>query len=78
MTFALPSAPGLPRAWPAPLVLAAVLLGHLATDLATTVLFAAGYTLKRRLDIDVVPGVDMLPDPQIEAAIRAAAALVGL
>ena len=33
--------------------------------------FAAAYTVKRRLGIDVVRGVDMLPDPQIEAAIAA-------
>ena len=38
---------------------------------------AAAYSLKRALNIDVVPGVDMLPDQEIEAAIRAVLALLG-
>ena len=48
---------------------------HLAGDAALLVALALIYMAKRHLDIDVVPGVDMLPDPQIEAAIHA---VVGL
>lgn len=39
---------------------------------------AVAYTVKRALHIDVVPGVDMLPDEKIEGAIRAVVALIGL
>lgn len=39
---------------------------------------AAAYRLKRALNIDVVPGVDMLPDEAIEAAIAAVLALLGV
>ncbi|WP_043834045.1 hypothetical protein [Muricoccus aerilatus] len=38
---------------------------------------AAAYSLKRALSLDIVPGVDMLPDEEIEAAIRAVLALLG-
>ena len=38
---------------------------------------AAAYTAKRALHIDVVPGVDMLPDERIEGAIRAVLVLIG-
>ena len=39
--------------------------------------FAAAYTAKRRLGVDVFPGVDVLPDRQIEASIDAAVRLLG-
>ena len=38
---------------------------------------AAAYTLKRALKIDVVPGVDMLPDQEIEALINGALSMLG-
>jgi len=38
---------------------------------------AAAYSAKRALNIDVVPGVDMLPDERIEEAIRAVLGLIG-
>lgn len=38
---------------------------------------AAAYTLKRALNLDIVPGVDMLPDPEIEAAIHAVLVMLG-
>ena len=38
---------------------------------------AAAYSLKRSLNLDIVPGVDMLPDEEVEAAIRAVLALLG-
>ncbi|MBI0535310.1 hypothetical protein D9599_06980 [Roseomonas sp. KE2513] len=38
---------------------------------------AAAYSLKRALNLDIVPGVDMLPDAEIEDAIRAVLALMG-
>ena len=38
---------------------------------------AGTYLLKMRLGLDLVPGVDMLPDDRIMAAIHAAAALAG-
>lgn len=31
---------------------------------------AAGYVIKRSLHIDVFPGIDTLPDPMIEHALR--------
>jgi hypothetical protein len=34
-------------------------------------------TIKRRLGTDVVPGVDMLPDPEIETARHAVVDLLG-
>jgi hypothetical protein len=34
------------------------------------VALACAYTLKRAAGLDVVPGVDMLPDEEIEAAIQ--------
>ena len=38
---------------------------------------AAAYALKRALNIDVVPGVDVLPDEEIEALISAVLSLLG-
>lgn len=38
---------------------------------------AAAYSLKRALNLDIVAGVDMLPDEEIEGAIRAVLALLG-
>ena len=52
-------------------------LAHLAAGAALLVALAGAYTAKRRLGIDVFPGLDVLPDPQIEAAIGAAARLLG-
>ncbi len=37
----------------------------------------AAYTLKRALNIDVVPGVDVLPDEEIEALISAVLFMLG-
>lgn len=59
-----------------PLRLAARPLGHLAGGLLLLTMLAGAYTLKRHLRIDLVPGVDMLPDERIEAAIQAAVAPV--
>jgi hypothetical protein len=55
-----------------PADLAAAALLQLAGGASLLAALAAAYTAKRRLGIDVFPGVDMLPDPQIEAAIGAA------
>jgi hypothetical protein len=51
-------------------------LACLATDAAVMALLAGTYKAKRRLDIDVFPGRDMLPDLKVEAAIRAVVGLV--
>lgn len=56
------------------IVLAALgLLGSLMFFAA----LAAAYTLKRALNIDVVPGVDMLPDEEIEALINGVLSMLG-
>lgn len=52
-------------------------LAHLAGAVALLAALAGAYTAKRRLGIDVFPGVDVLPDPRIEAAIDAVARLLG-
>ena len=62
---------------PARLLLARAALAMTGST-ASLALLACAYTAKRRLGIDVVPGVDMLPDPPIEAAIRAVAGVLGL
>ena len=51
-------------------------LACLATDAAVMALLAGTYKAKRRLDIDVFPGWDMLPDSKIEAAVRTVVSLV--
>ncbi|TPG55750.1 hypothetical protein EAH89_14425 [Roseomonas nepalensis] len=56
------------------IVLAA--FGLLGSSLVLTAL-AAAYTLKRALNIDVVPGVDVLPDEEIEALINGALTMLG-
>jgi hypothetical protein len=38
---------------------------------------AAAYTVKRSLGLDIVSGVDMLPDPEIEAMIQFVISLFG-
>ena len=61
-------------AWRRPVDLACaarLLLAHLAGSAALLVAVAEAYTAKRRLGIDVFPGLDVLPDPRIEASIDA-------
>jgi len=57
--------------------LAGLVLTHLAGGAALLAGLAAAYTAKRRLGVDVFPGVDVLPDRQIEASIDAAVRLLG-
>lgn len=64
---------GRPSTLRRPVAFAAVALGCLVAGAAMLVLAAGTYTAKRRLDIDVVPGLDVLPDRKIERLIRAAA-----
>lgn len=40
-------------------------------------LLILAYVTKRALVLDIVPGVDMLPDPEIEAALAALFSLIG-
>ena len=68
-----PRAPARGRWRPSAFVASA--LAHSAGGAATLTLLAGAYTAKRRLGIDVFPGLDVLPAPEIEAAIRAAARL---
>jgi hypothetical protein len=46
-----------------------------STLLLTLLVFA--YATKRALGLDLVPGIDMLPDPEIEAALEALVSLLG-
>ena len=52
-------------------------LAHLAGASALLAALAGAYTAKRRLGIDIFPGVDVLPDPEIEAWIDAMVDLLG-
>lgn len=86
---AAPAAPPVPTplaetlragAWRRPADLAGFVgpvLAHLAGGAALLAALAGAYTAKRRLGIDVFPGVDVLPDPQIEATIDAVVRLLG-
>ena len=60
-----------------PAGLVGLALAHLAGASTLLTGLAGAYTAKRRLGIDVVPGVDVLPDPQIEAWIDAVVDLLG-
>jgi hypothetical protein len=51
-------------------LLAAALL-DLAGIAATLAMLAAAYSVKRALGLDLVPGIDVLPDAEIEGAIHA-------
>ncbi len=64
-------------AWRRPADLAGQVLAHLAGGAALLAAFAGIYKAKRRLGIDVFPGADMLPDPQVEASVDAAIRLLG-
>ena len=57
--------------------LAGSVLAHLAGASMLLAGLAGAYTAKRRLGIDVFPGVDVLPDPRIEAWIDAMVDLLG-
>jgi hypothetical protein len=83
---AAPAARPVPTAPPkavgagAPRLLAALvgsMLAHLAGVSALLAALAGAYKAKRRLGIDALPGVDVLPDPQIEAWIGAVVDLFG-
>jgi hypothetical protein len=63
-------------AWRLSATLAILVLMHLVGGAALLVAFAGAYTVKRHLALDVVFRVDMLPDTQIEAAIRAVVILL--
>ena len=52
-------------------------LFQLAGGIALLGLLVLAYMAKRALGLDIVPGVDMLPDTEIEAALRSAADLFG-
>ncbi|TCZ59717.1 hypothetical protein [Roseicella aquatilis] len=57
-------------------VLSAILF-HLAGGTALLTLAITAYVAKRALGLDIVPGVDMLPDAEIENALAGLAALFG-
>ena len=63
-------------AWRRPADLAGSVLVHLSGGAALLAALAGAYKAKRRLGIDVFPGVDMLPDPQIETSIDAVVRLL--
>ena len=50
---------------------------HLVGGGALLAVLGLAYAEKRHLGLDLVPGVDMLPDREIEAAIRTAVGLLG-
>ena len=65
--------------WAVRVLLEGIMLAGLCF-LGTSLLIAglaAAYTLKRALNIDVVPGVDVLPDEEIEALISAVLSMLG-
>jgi hypothetical protein len=72
-----------PRRLPSPdfsrqadaLVQAAVF--HLLGGTLLLALLILAYMTKRALGLDLVSGVDMLPDPEIEAALQALVSLLG-
>ena len=66
-----------PGAWRRPADLAGAVLAQLAGGAGLLAALAGAYAAKRRLGIDVFPGVDVLPDPQIEAAIGAVVRVLG-
>jgi hypothetical protein len=57
-------------------LLAHAAAGAGAAFLATWAL-AAAYVLKRALRIDIVPGIDVLPDEEIEALLEALRQFLG-
>ena len=64
--FALPQR----RWWDGPAAVLRAALFHLAGGAALLALLALAYMAKRALGLDLVPGIDMLPDAAIEAALR--------
>ncbi|TDH59637.1 hypothetical protein E2C06_26405 [Dankookia rubra] len=50
---------------------------HLVGGTLLLSLMILAYVIKRTLGLDLVPGVDMLPDPEIEAALEALVSLLG-
>jgi hypothetical protein len=50
---------------------------HLVGGTLLLALLILAYATKRALGLDLVPGVDMLPDPEIEAALEALVSLLG-
>lgn len=73
---ALPPAATARRApWPEATRWLAGLLGaallQLAGIAATLALLAGAYAVKRALGLDLIPGIDMLPDAEIEALLQA-------
>ncbi len=55
-----------------------VLLLQLLLGVLLLAMLAMAYTAKRALGLDLVPGVDMLPDEAIEPMIASALSLFGL
>ena len=72
-----------PRRFPSPefrreaVALVQVAVLHLVGGTLLLALLIMAYATKRALGLDLVPGVDMLPDPEIEAAIEALISLLG-
>ncbi|WP_431267117.1 hypothetical protein [Dankookia sp. P2] len=72
-----------PRRFPAPgsrrkaVALARAAIFHLLGGTLLLALLILAYLTKRALGLDLVPGVDMLPDPEIEAALEALVSLLG-
>ena len=72
-----------PRRFPAPELRreAAALLRaaafHVIGGTLLLALLILAYATKRALGLDLVPGIDMLPDPEIESALEALVSLFG-
>ena len=85
MDIARPPAPLLtrPRRYPLPAprrdagALAQAAVFHLLGGTLLLTLLILAYVTKRALGLDLVPGIDMLPDPEIEAALHALVSLLG-
>ena len=50
---------------------------HLVGGTLLLAMLILAYATKRALGLDLVPGVDMLPDPEIEAVLEALVSLLG-
>jgi hypothetical protein len=59
------------------IALAGAAIFHLVGGMLLLALLILAYATKRALGLDLVPGVDMLPDPEIEAALEALVSLLG-
>jgi hypothetical protein len=50
---------------------------HLVGGTLLLTLLILAYATKRALGLDLIPGIDALPDPEIEAALDALVSLLG-